>query len=127
MDKHGRHPTDPEKCSLLMKHVKQKDAKRIVLHKSQQEDGFKGAVQELEDTLGSPSIVYRYVVESLLKEEVDYVSVDCKAYKIWKPLMQHLHSLSFWLSCSAGPSPTNSRRSGQEGRTLMSLSISLRT
>ncbi len=69
MDKHGRHLTDPEKCSLLMKHVKLEDAKRTVLRKSQQEDGFKGADQEFEDTFGSPSIVYCYVVERLLKEE----------------------------------------------------------
>ena len=69
----GKHLNDKEKRCLLVKAMRDDEAKQVVLVHSQGEDGYNRAIQALINNHLSPTIVYPYHVRrTTVKEPLDF-------------------------------------------------------
>ena len=69
----GKHLNDKEKRCLLVKAMRDDEAKQVVLLHSQGEDGYDRAIQALISKYGSPTIVYpHHVWRTTVKELLDF-------------------------------------------------------
>ncbi len=67
IDKHGHHGLiDEEKSCHLLKAMSSEECRRIVQFASTGKDGYKAALQSLEDAYGRPHLVYPHHVKAIL-------------------------------------------------------------
>ncbi len=69
----GKHLNDNEKTCLLLKVMKDEDARQVVLLHSQREGGYVKEVEALINNYGSPAIVFRHHVQrTIVRKTVDF-------------------------------------------------------
>ncbi len=69
IDKHGHGLIDEEKSCHLLKAMSSEESRRIVKFASTGKDGYKAALQSLEDAYGRPRLVYSHHVKANLAND----------------------------------------------------------
>ncbi len=69
IDKHGHGLIDEEKSCHLLKAMSSEESRRIVQFASTGKDGYKAALQSLEDAYGRPRLVYPHHVKAILAND----------------------------------------------------------
>ena len=92
IDKHGAGLIDAERCCHLLKAMTTEEAQKIVQFYSSGKDGYKTALQSLEDAYGRPRLVYPHHIKAILTN--DHYSYDRHSLRRMRETLEtHLRGL----------------------------------
>ncbi len=92
IDKHGAGLVDAERCCHLLKAMTTEEAQKIVQFYSSSKDGYKTALQSLEDAYGRPRLVYQHHIKAILAN--DHYSYDRRGLRRMRETLEtHLRGL----------------------------------